>query len=240
MSKSIAALLVSAVFVCASAARADVPIRVVAGYGRNQTAIKLWQAAENDLQVGNVEGAHQNVDAALRSDPTLYPAFYTRAKVFLRLGKNEAALQDCTEALRQDRTFVEAALLRATANAYLHRYNESLKEIEHVIAIRPRSDGLARAFCDRAWLRATCPDASFRNGKQAISDATRACKILEWKDENTIDTLAAAYAEAGDFDSAIRYEGQALATKGVSPEHAKTMQKHLQMFKEHRPIRSGG
>jgi hypothetical protein len=37
-----------------------------------------------------------------------------------------------------------------------------------------------------------------------------------WKDENIIDTLAAAYAETGDFDSAVRYTAQALAVKGIS------------------------
>src|ERR1700736_2031365 len=195
-------------------ARGGVPIEVAYGVGRNKTAMKLWQDAETQLKNGDVENAYRNVEAALRSDPTLYPALYTRAKVFIRQRKYELAVKDCTEALRQDSTFVEAALLRASANAKLGRYAASLKEIEHCISIRPRIDALARAIGDRAWLRATCPDPSFRNGQQAIKDATSACKLLEWKDEDAIDTLAAAYAEAGDFDSAVHYEGEALSTKG--------------------------
>ena len=232
------ALIILLAIVAARDAQGGVPIEVVYGVGRNPTAMKLWQDAETQLKNGDVENAHRNVEAALRSDPTLYPALYTRAKVFMRQHKYQLAIQDCTAALRQDTTFVEVALLRASANATLGRYAASLKEVEHVISIRPRIDGLARAFAERAWLRATCPDPAFRNGQQAIKDATAACKLLEWKDEDSIDTLAAAYAEAGDFGSAVRYEQEALGMKGISAEDAKAFQYHLELFKHHQPVRS--
>jgi len=44
---------------------------------------------------------------------------------------------------------------------------------------------------------------------------------MAWKDEDAIDTLAAAYAETGDFDLAVRYAAQALSVKGISAEDAK-------------------
>ncbi len=231
------ALIILLAVAAAREAQGNVPIEVVYGVGRNQVAMKLWQDAERQLKNGDVENAHRNVEAALRSDPQLYPALYTRAKVFMRQHKYELAIQDCTEALRRDSTFVEAALLRASANGRLGRYAASLKEVEHVISIRPRIDGLARAIADRAWLRATCPDPSFRNGRQAIKDATTACKLMEWRDEDSIDTLAAAYAEAGDFDSAARYEQEALGTKGISADDSKIFQYHLELYKQHRPYR---
>jgi tetratricopeptide (TPR) repeat protein len=221
----------------ATDAQGSLPIVIESGVGRNKVAMKFWKDAEAELQKGEVENARRSVEAALRNDPTLWPALYTRAKVFLRQGKPELAIQDCSEALRQHPAFFEAALLRASANAALGRYAESLKEIEHVIAIRPRTTGLARALSDRAWLRATCPDPSFRNGQQAIKDATAACRIMSWDDEDMIDTLAAAYAEAGDFDSAVSYEEKALAIKGITAEESKRCQHHLALFKQHRPLR---
>jgi hypothetical protein len=54
-----------------------------------------------------------------------------------------------------------------------------------------------------------------------------------------IDTLAAAYAEGGDFDSAVRYAQQALAIKDISPKVSKRIQAHLALFQQHQPIRSG-
>ena len=193
--------------------------------------------AEEDLKNGDYASAKQNVETALRSDPTLWPALYTRARVWMHEGKYELAVRDVSDALRQYPPFIEAALLRASANAYLGRYPEALKEINHCISIHPRSDALGRAWRTRAWLEATCPDPAFRNGQQAISDATKACKTLLWQDEQSIATLAAAYAESGDFDSAVRYAEQALATKGTSPAAAKAIQQELALYKQHRPVR---
>jgi tetratricopeptide (TPR) repeat protein len=235
---TIAAACILLAVLAAMDARGSLPIVIEYGVGRNKAAMKFWRDAEAQLKKGEVENARRSVDAALRSDPTFWPALYTRAGVFLRQGKPELAIQDCSEALRQHPVFFEAALLRASANAALGRYAESLKEIEHVIAIRPRTTALARALRDRAWLRATCPDPSFRNGRQAIKDATAACRIMSWDDEDMIDTLAAAYAEAGDFDSAVRYEEQALAVKGITAEDSTRLQNHLALFKQHQPVRS--
>jgi len=234
---TVAAACVLLAVLAAMDAQGSLPIVIESGVGRNKVAMKFWKDAEAELQTGEVENARRSVDAALRNDPTLWPALYTRARVFLRQGKPELAIQDCSEALRQHPAFFEAALLRASANAALGRYPESLKEIEHVIAIRPRTTGLARALSQRAWLRATCPDPSFRNGQQAIKDATAACRIMSWNDEGMIDTLAAAYAESGDFDSAESYEEKALAIKGITAEESKRCQHHLALFKQHRPLR---
>jgi hypothetical protein len=55
-------------------------------------------------------------------------------------------------------------------------------------------------------------------------------QYLQWKDEDMIDTLAAAYAETGDFDSAVRYAAQALAVKGISPDDAKVFREHVAWF----------
>jgi len=111
-----------------------------------------------------------------------------------------------------------------------------LKELNYLISLHPRPVTLARALSDRAWFRATCPDSSFRNGQQAVKDAKAACSIMQWKDEDMIDTLAAAYAETGDFDSAVRYAAQALAVKGISPEDAKVFREHLAWFQQRKRI----
>src|SRR5207253_8204733 len=81
---------------------------------------------------------------------------------------------------------------------------EALKEYNYLISLHPRLVTLARVLKQRAWLQSRCPGPAFRNSQQAVKDAKAAC-ILGWKDENTIDTLAAAYAETGDFNSAVQY-----------------------------------
>jgi hypothetical protein len=58
-----------------------------------------------------------------------------------------------------------------------------------------------------------------------------------WKDEHMIDTPAVAYAETGDFSSAVQYAAQALAVKDITPETTKLFQQHLALFQQHKPIR---
>jgi Tfp pilus assembly protein PilF len=211
--------------------RGSVPI-IVATPQRMKAAMKLVTDAQDQLQKGDVAGAKRNVDAVLQRDPTFWPALYVRAQIYSREGKYNLALKDCNEALRQDRNVVEAALLRASINARLGKYAEALKEFNYLVSLHPKRVTLARVLSDRAWFYATCTNASFRNGQQAVKDAKAACSIMVWQDEQMIDTLAAAYAEAGDFNSAVQYAAQALAVKGISSDNTKLFQQHLALFQQ--------
>ena len=151
-------------------------------------------------------------------------------------GKYELAIEDCNQALRKYRGFVEAAMLRAQINVHVGKYAEASREFDYLIAIHPARVTLARVLKQRAWFQATCRDSSFRNGKQAVKDAKAACSMMQWKDEDMIDTLAAAYAEAGDFDSAVQYVSQALAVKGISSDSAKAFREHLAWFQQRKRI----
>jgi tetratricopeptide (TPR) repeat protein len=217
--------------------RASVPI-FVATPQRMQAAMKLVTEAQDLLEKGDVSSAKRNVDAALHNDSTFWPALYVRAQILASQGKYDLALQDCDAALRQERGLVEAALLRANINVRLGKYAEAQKEFNYLVSLHPRRSTLARVLSDRAWFYSTCPDASFRNGQQAIKDAKAACSITVWKDEHMIDTLAVAYAETGDFNSALQYVSQALAVKGISTKSTKLFQRHLISFQQQKAIRS--
>jgi len=62
------------------------------------------------------------------------------------------------------------------------------------------------AYSNLAWLLAVCPDAKVRNGKKAIEYAKKACELSEWETPSWFGALAAAYAEAGDFDNAVKWQ----------------------------------
>jgi len=213
-----------------------VPI-IVTGPAHQRAAVRLCSKASDQLRNGDIGGAKRDVDAALRIDPKLWPALFVRAQIYRSEGKYELAIQDCNEALRQYPGCVEASLLRASVKVHLGKHADALKEFNYLISLHPRPVTLARALSDRAWFQATCPDPAFRNGKQAVKDAKAACSIMQWKDEDMIDTLAAAYAETGDFASATRYAAQALTIKGITPLDAKRIQQHLTLFQQNRPIR---
>ena len=233
-----AVLLLSALIGGGTAAEAATPIELFRERFANSKAIDLDLEAQTQMGNGDLPAAGQTINEALRVDPTLWLTYFLRARLFVLQHKYERAIQDCNWVLAKYSRFVEAALLRAEANAALGRYADSLRELNHVVAIRPNLASYARALRDRAWFRSTCRDASFRDGQQAIQDAKIACKLTKWTDASAIDALAVAYAETGDFDLAMHYEAQALSVKPIASYESRRVQQHMELFKQHRPVRA--
>jgi tetratricopeptide (TPR) repeat protein len=94
---------------------------------------------------------------------------------------------------------------------------------------------LADTLNEAAWFWATYADARSRNGKKALAAATRSCELTQWKSFENIDTLAAASAEAGDFDAAVKWENQAIA---MAPEKEKGgLRSRIKLYQERKPYR---
>jgi hypothetical protein len=83
---------------------------------------------------------------------------------------------------------------------------------------------------------AACPEAKCRDGKKAVEAATRACELTEWKKADCLDTLAAAYAESGDFNAAVMWERKAIAI--VADERNKdAFRSRVALYQARKPYR---
>ena len=83
----------------------------------------------------------------------------------------------------------------------LDRPEEAVEEFERAVRIDPRLIGSVNNL---AWIRATHPTASLRDGPRAVELSESACKATNFANVSLLDTLAAAYAEAGRFDDAVK------------------------------------
>jgi tetratricopeptide (TPR) repeat protein len=188
-----------------------------------------WSASQYEKQGYDLLNKHdyQNAlryfDAAIRTDPNMWSAYFNRATAYGMQKKWVAVLQDLNSAIRLKPSFLTATLARAALNNQLGNYRASLTDLDRlaVLLLKVRNTlKQEQVLNNRAWLRATCPDASIRNGQLAIADAKKACELDTWISPYNIDTLAAAYAESGDFDSAVRYQQEAIAKERSMPEQA--------------------
>jgi serine/threonine-protein kinase len=91
-----------------------------------------------------------------------------------------------------------------------------------------------------AWIRATHPTATLRNGAEAVRLAEDLCQKTNFQQPGFLDTLAVAYAEAGQFEKAMQTAQQAiaLATQAADRRAAAEMQHRLELFKRKQPYRS--
>jgi hypothetical protein len=97
---------------------------------------------------------------------------------------------------------------------------------------------LATAHNNLAWLLAACPVDLLRNGQEAVEHATWANNAAGWSTPSFLGTLAAAYAEIGDFDQAVRWHTKALADPAYRKMYGdETVSQRLRLYQQGLPCR---
>lgn len=175
----------------------------------------------------NYDGAIDDFTALLKANPKKYEVYVDRGNCREFKGEHEAAVADYDLALGFDPNYADALYDRGNSFRALGRYARAVQDYRAAIASDPRLHG---AHNNLAWTLATCPDPSVRDGKDAVAHALQACELSGWKSPGSIAVLAAAYAEAGQFDSAVKYQQQALAEGGPASQAA--YQERLKLFQD--------
>ena len=157
----------------------------------------------NELPVQAVD----HLEIAARANPDDGTLFYN-------LGISELASRRPDDAILHLRRAHELSPNDANVCFHLANALHGTAKTEEALAFYRKSlqlhPGWTLAQNNLAWILATHRDASIRDGNEAVRLAEAACEATKFSDPSALATLAAAYAEQGRFDDAIRSNKKAL------------------------------
>jgi tetratricopeptide (TPR) repeat protein len=178
--------------------------------------------------------AIKDYDEAIRLAPMYLDAFFKRGNAWRDKQDYDRAIKDYDECIRLAPKFVDAFNNRASAWSARKDYGRAINDFEEAFRLDPKD----RVSCaNAAWLKATCVNVKYRDGKRAVELAVKACELSEWKDAADFDTLAATYAEAGDFEKAVKWQEKALADKEFEKRLGDEARARLRLYKDNKPFR---
>lgn len=183
----------------------------------------FWRAQQYQQQ-GQLASAKQELDEAIRQDPENVGYQTVRAHIYMMQKDYDNAILAYTQAIavnnKQDRSMIIDVSCRVRrADAYIGKgdYATGVAEYRAVVDANPHVQNV----CNRlAWTLASCPDAAVRNGDLAVKYALRAYGENPRPRPYVIDTLAAAYAEAGNYAEAVRRQQEAISKLSASDNRA--------------------
>ncbi len=197
--------------------------------GRGDAYAELGKQAET---LADYEKAQGELEKLYKLNPKDTATLLQLAVLYGAQKKPAKAIETYTALLAVDPS--EWHALRGRADTYLNvgRQAEAIADYEKALKIEPQDHSLLNNL---AWVLATSPDAKLRNGRRAIELATLACKVTEYKLAYILSTLAAAYAETGDFATAMKWSAKAVEIG--DKEHDDSLKKELQSYKAKKPWR---
>ena len=171
--------------------------------------------------------------AAMTVAPDDAAPWHNRGLAYLERKEYKAAVLDFTGALRRNKD-ASTHLLRGHAFSELGEYERALLDLEEALRMAPKSADAHNAL---AWILATAGTPGFRDGRRALELAKKACALSGWANAAHLDTLAAAYAEAGNFAEAVKWQEKALADPAFKGAEHKDAQARLELYKRKKAYR---
>jgi tetratricopeptide (TPR) repeat protein len=208
-----------------------------------------YPAAHNNLalalvKAGRFDEAITHYNEALRLDPNyrdaqrnLVEAHIARAGELMGQQRVDKAIRDYEAAAQLEPNVPELQYNLATALARTSRMAEAVQHFREALRLRPDWPPVANNL---AWILATDGDPAIRNGAEAVALAEQICPPSRCEDPALLDTLAAAYAEAGRFADAVSTARRAIewARSDQAQQLTAEIQQRLTLYEANRPYRT--
>lgn len=156
----------------------------------------------------------------------------------VRSGRHDEAAELFTKAIDsggEPGMLATALTNRGLAESRRGNWQRAIEDYREALRLQPN---LANAHNNLAWVLATCPVDGLRNGQEAFELATWACNATGWRRPSCLGTLAAACAEVGDFDEAVRLQKRALSDPAYCRTYGEpTVLARLRLYEHGLPYR---
>lgn len=161
------------------------------------------------------------------------------ANLYLQDERPRQAIDVLTTVL--DRDPKNAAVLRSRADAWLSvgDHAKAVEDYERALAANDNDEpDDAGVLNNLAWVLATSPNDDLRNGQRSIELGEKAAKLTDYKEPHILSTLAAGYAEEGNFEKAIEWSEKAVEL-GAEDDHDQLdqLKQELESYKNSKPWR---
>lgn len=170
-------------------------------------AMAYANRAALSVQSGDYRAAMDDYQRAIDIDPDLAMAHSGRGRVCHMLGRLDEGLRHLDAAEILDPKSATIAGGRADLLVDLGRYGQAKEAYERAIKLDSKSPA---AYRNLAWMQATCPIESFRDGDAALENTAKAERLMGRADDLMLDTKAAALAAIGRFGEASTVQQEAI------------------------------
>jgi len=193
----------------------------------------LASVASDDNDLG---GETTHLRAFLEAKPDHAVARTRLVASLAAQGRKDEALVEAKETIRRHPDHAPAYYYLGGLTGDAGDIAEAIRCYERAVELKP---DYPEALNNLAWLLASHPDATFRDGARAVELARRACELTENKAPILIGTLAAAYAEAGRFEEAVRSGELAIQVAEAAGDTALAQknQELIELYRAGKPFR---
>ena len=162
--------------------------------------------------------------------------YFRRGMTLARKGDLEAAARQFRLAVKLNPGFAEAYHQWGMTLLLQQKTAEAIGHWRQATHLKP---DWSEPLNNLAWVLATDPHPELRNGAEALHFALRALELAGTNDVRILDTLAAAYAEAGDYGKAVgtAQKAQALAVAEKRQSLAGQLNQRLELYRSNQPYR---
>ncbi|MGM0488415.1 MAG: tetratricopeptide repeat protein [Planctomycetota bacterium] len=202
-------------------------LEVIPGF---PAALELRSSISASL--GQFEEAIQDLNTLLQRNSG-NPRHELQLAIYLNAaGNSREAIEVFTNVLESEPA--NAIAIRGRADAYLSigAHKKAIADYEAALKSSSDDSGVLNNF---AWVLATSPDDTLRDGSRALELARKACELTDYKEAHILSTLAAAHAENGDFEKAVEWSNKACELGDENVEEQ--LKQELESYKNGEPWR---